>query len=1004
MSKVLLRVTLALAVQAGIVTAHAPALAAAGHALTFESRIACRTAVEEVYWRSRIWPASNPDPKPALSEIASSADMAAMVEEALAQSAALEEHWQEPITGEMLQKELVRMAAASRRPVILRELYAALDHDPALVAECLARPILAQRLLRERFAADSRFAGLDFTDWWAAERPVRGTALAAPDFDYVLPPVTAPLGGGEAWMDTASIPLDATDGDVEGTAVWTGAEMVYFGDFHKEAYRYDPATDRWQTTSTLGGPLGLRDTSAVWTGTYVVASNGCTANNHNCTTSLAWRYDPVADFWEPIPSAPISRTDQSAVWTGTEMLVWGGCTYLNDVCQLYSQTGARYDPDSNSWQAMSSAGAPLGRTYPNLVWTGTEMLVWGGRSGSVSGGGRYDPAADSWSGLSSLDAPTGAYSTAVWSGAEMIAWGGCTGTPFCDTWSGTGGRYDPATDSWAPTSTSNAPQARAGHAAVWIGDEMLVWGGHNGGGYLGSGARYHPVTDTWTPVSGLGAPSLRRDPQVLWTGSVVLVWGGVNGFLDGSMRTGGRYDPLSDSWEPISTTDPDALRTRHTAVWTGAEMVVWGGAGDGSASTATNTGRLYDPATDSWSDTSTAGAPPGAWGASTVWTGTEMIVWGGASGSVLRDTGGRYNPLTNSWTAMATSEGRADSAHVWTGTEMIVWGGSTWSVIWNNTGVRYNPASNTWSAMTTAGAPSGRKNLGGFVWTGAEMLVWGGSGATGQLATGGRYNPATDSWVAISNSNAPTARFGHVATWTGAEMIVWGGMNFSTNVYFNTGGRYNPATDTWSVTSVLDAPLPARSARGVWSGSEMIVWGGECDQPGLLTCHTDSYEGGRYDPQTDTWTPTTLDGVPEARSFHTAVWTGEAMIVWGGIGTWSGYRHTGAVYSVGGATPPQALAVTVVGDGTVISNPAGISCPGDCGESFPWGTPVTLTAAPAPDWSFTGWSGDCAGTGICNLTMTEGHSAIATFAFVDPMPFSDGFESGDSTQWSTTVP
>jgi N-acetylneuraminic acid mutarotase len=230
-----------------------------------------------------------------------------------------------------------------------------------------------------------------------------------------------------------------------------------------------------------------------------------------------------------------------------------------------------------------------------------------------------------------------------------------------------------------------------------------------------------------------------------------------------------------------------------------------------------NTGRLYDPATDSWSATTTAGAPPGARGANVVWTGTEMIVWGGASGSVSNDTGGRYNPVTNSWTAMATSEGRSDSAHVWTGTEMIVWGGSTWSVIWNNTGVRYNPATNSWSPMATAGAPAGRKNLGGFVWTGTEMLVWGGSGETGQLATGGRYDPATNSWAAISNSNAPAARFGHVAVWTGAEMIVWGGMNFSTNVYYDTGGRYHPATDTWSATSVLDAPLPARSAKGVWT-------------------------------------------------------------------------------------------------------------------------------------------------------------------------------------------
>ena len=35
----------------------------------------------------------------------------------------------------------------------------------------------------------------------------------------------------------------------------------------------------------------------------------------------------------------------------------------------------------------------------------------------------------------------------------------------------------PATDSWAATSTTNAPSARDFHKAVWTGSEMIVWGG-----------------------------------------------------------------------------------------------------------------------------------------------------------------------------------------------------------------------------------------------------------------------------------------------------------------------------------------------------------------------------------------------------------------------------------------------------------------------------------------------------------------------------------------------
>ena len=75
------------------------------------------------------------------------------------------------------------------------------------------------------------------------------------------------------------------------------------------------------------------------------------------------------------------------------------------------------------------------------------------------------------------------------------------------------------------------------------------------------------------------------------------------------------------------------------------------------------------------------------------------------------------------------------------------------------------------------------------VWTGSEMIVWGGGNNLGNLNTGGRYNPATDSWTATTTTNAPTARAYHTAVWTGSEMIVWGGYD---GTYLGSGGRYNP--------------------------------------------------------------------------------------------------------------------------------------------------------------------------------------------------------------------
>src|SRR5262249_40543469 len=139
--------------------------------------------------------------------------------------------------------------------------------------------------------------------------------------------------------------------------------------------------------------------------------------------------------------------------------------------------------------------------------------------------------------------------------------------------------------------------------------------------------------------------------------------------------------------------------------------------------------------------------------------------------------------------------------------------------------------------------------------------------------TGGRYDPATDTWVATSLVGAPSARDGHKAVWTGTEMIIWGGGAGGGTA--NTGGRYNPATNTWMV--MIPRPpalvsLRAFAQTAVWTGTEMIVWGGSGG--GAPPRNT----GGRYNPVTGTWTATS--SVPLARYSHIAVWTGAEMIVW----------------------------------------------------------------------------------------------------------------------------
>jgi N-acetylneuraminic acid mutarotase len=278
------------------------------------------------------------------------------------------------------------------------------------------------------------------------------------------------------------------------------------------------------------------------------------------------------------------------VWTGYELLVWGGQAYLptaNGSPFVYYNDGARYNPATDTWVPMSGEGAPGPMAAPQAVWTGQEMIVWGRLGDGVYGavdGARYDPRTDRWSPLSldSLDSLMGSSKT-VWTGTEMIIWG-ANARDSDPSAIGIGMRWDPQADTWTATPTAAAPSSRRDHVAVWASIEMIVWGGNAPPNIIGSevqdGGGYNPATDTWMPTSLVGAPSERYDAQAVWTGRDMIVWGGRKDLP--STRTyllrddGGAYDPETRTWRVVP---PAPLQSRQyeSVIWTGTEMVVWGG-------------------------------------------------------------------------------------------------------------------------------------------------------------------------------------------------------------------------------------------------------------------------------------------------------------------------------------------------------------------------------------------------------------------------------------------
>ena len=329
---------------------------------------------------------------------------------------------------------------------------------------------------------------------------------------------------------------------------------------------------------------------------------------------------------------------------------------------------------------------------------------------------------------------------------------------------------------------------------------------------LADGASYDVAGDAWTtlpaPPSALSAG--RMYPAAVYGAGQLLVWGGSEGGSATSFTvkaTGARYDSTAATWSPMSSTGAPSARSLAGAVWatTTSQMIVWGGC---TAIDTFNTctafsasGAAYDPAKDTW--TALPAAPPGFEARanhSRVWTGSDVVIWGGGTDAAAYRNGARYNPTTKLWTTVPTPPtaivGRLFHVSVTSGTELLVYGGSdaTQSTAYD-TGARYLPGG-SWTAFAVPGAAelptTKRFNAQGW-YGGGKLYVWSGFDDlfTG-LANGASYDPVADKWTAMDSKGAPAARAAASVVWTGKEAFVWGGIDASTLAAKADGAIFRP--------------------------------------------------------------------------------------------------------------------------------------------------------------------------------------------------------------------
>ena len=309
--------------------------------------------------------------------------------------------------------------------------------------------------------------------------------------------------------------------------------------------------------------------------------------------------------WRRGAPGPLRHRDFAAqVWTGTELVVWGG--------DPDGDSGAAYDPATDRWRAI--APAPItARCEPATAWTGREALVWGracrltpgpspGRSRYATAGAAYDPATDRWRTLPTGPITAGSPTMSVWTGTEWII-----ANPIGPT-----AALEPANGHWRTLAPLPYPYALI--VGQWTGREVVVLGTNvmEKGPSTGIGAAFHhwaaaldPVRNRWRT---LPVPPLDLTATAVWDGHRLIAW-------DQNLRAVALDPNGGTGWKRL----PDVPVTFADCTPQGARL------GDAVFAEECGQGAIFRPSTATWDRI----PHPQSLAELPVWTGHDALFWVG---------------------------------------------------------------------------------------------------------------------------------------------------------------------------------------------------------------------------------------------------------------------------------------------------------------------------------------------------------------------------------------
>lgn len=366
-------------------------------------------------------------------------------------------------------------------------------------------------------------------------------------------------------------------------------------------------------------------------------------------------------------STPAAPTTTSSVTTTS-----GPTTTIS------TNTSASPVQASGPWSVVADHRV-VGRVFPVVVWTGSEVVVWGGEKPSEGAwhadGAAFNPATGTWRELADTPLAPRSEHVAVWTEEEILV--------CCGRIVGAGasaGAYDPEEDQWRDISAP--PISPAFAEAIWTGEEMLVFGGVGGGGTsnLVGAAAYNPVTDTWRRLADLPY-GLERTADATIGNGVVYAWPSQS---QGSTKMPLAYDIASDEWLTLPnppTPDPSS----PSLVWMG-DMLFAYGAGSDPGGNAIGIGVTFDPLGRTWRLAQHTPLEPVSPSEGTdasqkaVRVEGEVYIWTGWVGTDWEEPITRvvaYDPSQDSWRelepAPIPAQGLWHEPIIWTGSQLITY-------------------------------------------------------------------------------------------------------------------------------------------------------------------------------------------------------------------------------------------------------------------------------------------------------------------------------------------